>query len=130
LTNGGQVILHQEARFGGLVIEGTSLGAGAHSYSDLAAAYPANFAVGGSGGIFVTGPSEPAVTLSNVGVAGTNFVFSFVAAAGVSYTIEYKDDLNQANWQTLITITGADDPVSVTNALAEATNRFFRVRSP
>jgi hypothetical protein len=130
LTNGGQVILHQDVRFAEVVIEGTSLAGGTHAYADLLAAYPNNFAPGGSGSVFVTGSSEPAVTLSNVGVSGTNFLFSFVASSGVNYTVEYKDDLNQLAWVTLQNVAGAGGAVTITNVITGTTNRFFRVRTP
>jgi hypothetical protein len=70
------------------------------------------------------------VTLSNVGVSGTNFVFSFVASSGVNYTVEYKDDLNQLNWSTLQNVAGSGGAVTITNVISGTTNRFFRVRTP
>jgi alpha-glucosidase (family GH31 glycosyl hydrolase) len=53
LTNGGQMKLHQNGAFSAVKIEGTSLSAGTHSYSELNGTYPANFPAGGSGSITI-----------------------------------------------------------------------------
>jgi hypothetical protein len=53
LRNGGKMILHQNCSFAAAAIEGTDLTTGKHSYAELAAAYPNNFASGGSGSITV-----------------------------------------------------------------------------
>ena len=55
LTNGGQMLLHQNCAFSAVTIAGTSLSAGTYSYSQLNSAYPANFPAGGSGSITVQG---------------------------------------------------------------------------
>ena len=52
-TNGGQFKLHQDCSFAAVIIEGTALTAGTHSYAALASQYPANFLAGGSGSITV-----------------------------------------------------------------------------
>ena len=53
LTNGGQMKLHQNCAFTAVKIEGASLSAGTHSYSELNGSYPANFPAVGSGSITV-----------------------------------------------------------------------------
>ena len=53
LTNGGQMILHQNCAFTSVVIEGTSLTNGTYSYATLAGAFPNNFAANGAGFITV-----------------------------------------------------------------------------
>lgn len=53
LTNGGQMKLHQNCAFSAVKIEGTSLSAGTHSYSELNGSYPANFPAGESDSITV-----------------------------------------------------------------------------
>ncbi len=57
LTNGGQMILHQNCTFASVVIEGVSLVYGLHSYAELSASFPNNFLPGGSGSITVLVPS-------------------------------------------------------------------------
>ena len=49
LTNGGQLILHQYCAFNAVIIEGTSLTSGTHSYQELATNFPRNIVVGGAG---------------------------------------------------------------------------------
>jgi hypothetical protein len=62
LTNGGQFINNlNECCFTAVIVEGTSLAAGTHYYSDLASAFPANFPAGGSGTIVVQTYGTPPV---------------------------------------------------------------------
>jgi len=53
LTNGGQMVLHQNCAFSNVVIEGTILAGGTHAYAELAANFPANFPAGGAGYVTV-----------------------------------------------------------------------------
>ena len=69
LTNGGQMRLHQNCIFGSVAIEGTSLSAGMHSYSELAGRFPNNFAAGGSGSI--TALSGPVPVPLSASFSGT-----------------------------------------------------------
>ncbi len=61
LTNGGVMNLHQNCIFSSVKIGSATLSAGAHSYAELAASFPNNFATGGSGSITVQpyGPPPP-----------------------------------------------------------------------
>ena len=59
LVNGGQMNLHQNCTFTAVTIEGVSLSAGTHPYSELDANFPNNFLPGGSGSITVAVPSGP-----------------------------------------------------------------------
>ncbi len=49
MTNGGQLILHQNCAFTAVLIEGTALASGTHSYQELATNFPGNIAAGGAG---------------------------------------------------------------------------------
>jgi hypothetical protein len=60
LTNGGQFKLHQSCYFVKVLIEGTPLTAGLHTYAELNANYPNNFPAGGSGSITVQ-PFNPVI---------------------------------------------------------------------
>ena len=53
LTNGGQMILHQNCAFASVLIEGATLASGTHSYAELATNFPNNFPAGGYGYITV-----------------------------------------------------------------------------
>ena len=75
LANGGLMLLHQNCAFDGAILNGTTLGSGLHPYAELAAAYPANFAAGGSGSLFL-GPLPPTL----VALASNNAVFLSWAA--------------------------------------------------
>jgi hypothetical protein len=68
--------------------------------------------------------------LTNVGLSAGNFNFSFATSNGVTYIVEYKDDLDQADWVTLQTIPGDGTIVTITNPISEAPQRFFQVRTP
>jgi hypothetical protein len=73
-TNGGQFKLHQDCSFAAVIIEGTALTAGTHSYAALASQYPANFLAGGSGSITVrsyNASASPPVMLQ-IQRSGTN----------------------------------------------------------
>ena len=58
LTNGGVMILHQNCAFSAVLVQGTALTSGTHSYSELVASFPSSFAPGGSGSLTVQ-PSGP-----------------------------------------------------------------------
>lgn len=53
LTNGGQMILHQNCAFVSVLIDGVALASGTHSYGELATNFPNNFSTNGFGYITV-----------------------------------------------------------------------------
>jgi hypothetical protein len=56
------------------------------------------------------------------------FTFTWSAPTGLSYQVEYKDDLNALSWTPLGSpVSGNGGSLSFTNALASQ-RRFFRVR--
>ena len=61
LINGGTLRLHQNCAFNAVNVEGTMLGRGLHTYSELAASFPNNFEPGGSGTITVQPFGTPPV---------------------------------------------------------------------
>ncbi len=105
LVNGGQMNLHQNCTFAAVTIEGVSLSAGTHLYSELSANFPNNFLSGGSGSITViptlnspgptpvpTGLSATAgnaqVSLSwNASLGATNYNVKRSTTSGGPYTI-------------------------------------------
>src|SRR6266446_4041390 len=56
LTNGGQMMLHQDCVFGAVIVEGTSLANGTYTFAQLAAQFAAttNFVTSGCGAGSIT----------------------------------------------------------------------------
>lgn len=73
LTNGGRMILHQNCRFGAVIINGHRLGPGWHSAAELATQFPQNFLPGSTGGLTVPGPSlfYEVTDLGSLGLSNT-----------------------------------------------------------
>lgn len=69
-----------------------------------------------------------APTLANSAYTAGTFTASFQTEAGFSYRVQYKDDLNAADWTDLTTIAG-DGTVKSISDTASA-NRFYRVITP
>ncbi len=67
-----------------------------------------------------------AVTIKNMQIAGGNFSLTFASQNGVHYSIEYKTALSDATWQSLPSVTGTGNDVTVTDAVTGST-RFYRV---
>jgi hypothetical protein len=74
------------------------------------------------------------VKFSTAKAAGTNFVMTFQTATGTNntpganYTVEYKDFLSDASWNTLISLIGDGSLRSVTNSLSSS-HRVYRIRA-
>ena len=80
----------------------------------------------------ITGLSLPVVanapTLVNSAYSGGSFSASFQTEAGFSYRVQYKDDLNAADWTDLTTINGDGTIKPVLDAASGS--RFYRVITP
>jgi PKD repeat protein len=72
----------------------------------------------------------PAPLLVPAASDSTNFIFSFMTFTGRTYLVEYKDSLEDPNWQTLQSNPGTGFSLFVTNSLSDPPQRFFRVRVP
>ena len=59
---------------------------------------------------------------------GSSFTASFDTRAGVTYVVEYNNNLNTSNWQTLATVTGDGNPYTINDAGPLPSRRFYRVR--
>jgi hypothetical protein len=55
---------------------------------------------------------------------------SFPSQAGVEYMIEYKDSINDPDWQPLTTAVGNGNQITINDPNPSETMRFYRVRSP
>lgn len=69
-------------------------------------------------------------TVTQVG-GGPGFVISFLARAGKTYVIEYKDSLSDPAWQTLVAIPAPASDTTITHTDPTLlTQRFYRVKTP
>ena len=82
---------------------------------------------GGSSTNPVTGRAVGAVSLLSPGAVGDDFLFSFDTVAGLTYVVQYKDDLNYTNWQVLQTVSGDGTMKTITNSLSTPSQRFYRL---
>lgn len=62
-------------------------------------------------------------------VSGTNLVLSFPTQIGVTNQILYKDDLGDANWQVLQTVTGDLSGQATVPTPRSTAKRFYRVNT-
>jgi T5SS/PEP-CTERM-associated repeat protein len=84
------------------------------------------------GGSVTSAPAVLRVLISpmlvNTAFSGTNVNFSFTGAAGLSYTIEFKDELVQTAWTSLTTLTGDGSVLHANDHGPLPPHRFYRVR--
>lgn len=78
--------------------------------------------------------SQPAIlkvlvtpTLGQARGSRTNFQFAFSSVMGVSYVVEYKNDLTNPTWTPLFTNTGNGGVITQLDAPANLRSRFYRV---
>jgi fibronectin type 3 domain-containing protein len=98
------------------------IGVTAHDNSLIATGAFSNFTL--TGGL----PPQPIITNLGFGGAG-QFNLSFVAQVGVSYRIEYKNDLSDPAWTLLTTVMGAGATANISDPGATTNRRFYRVRT-
>jgi hypothetical protein len=70
-------------------------------------------------------PPAPSIAAPVFGPSG--FSFTVESVAGVWYWIEYKNDLNDANWQRLPAVQGTGGILTLTDSAPASANRFYRV---
>ncbi|HEY2953342.1 MAG TPA: hypothetical protein VGK40_12205 [Verrucomicrobiae bacterium] len=75
---------------------------------------------------------QSSLTITSAAKAGNSFILHFPAAAGNTYTVQYKDALTPGNWSKLADVPAqpVSRDVAVTNAPATGTNRFYRIVTP
>jgi len=67
--------------------------------------------------------------MQNLRVLENQVTFSFAASPGVSYQLEYCDDLDEQAWTASGTpVTGSGDPITITQDIISSAQRFFRLR--
>ena len=81
-----------------------------------------------SGNAVLTLANSPMLT--PLGIYGTTLTLSVPTQYGpnCSYIVEYKNDLNDATWTTLNTLTGDGNSHIVTDNIANSPCRFYRIR--
>jgi hypothetical protein len=60
---------------------------------------------------------------------GNNLELTWGTFAGKKYAVDYKNDLNALAWTPLVTNTASGLNLSYTNATANRTQLFFRIRT-
>ena len=58
---------------------------------------------------------------------GTGSIFYFPTIPGKTYTIEYKDFLEDSEWLPLQTVAGDGSAHAITNSISTASQRFYRL---
>jgi len=78
-------------------------------------------------------PVMPPVTegpqIQGVRVEGSNFKFDFASQSGVSYDVQGRADLSTGTWQTVQTVPGTGQTVTVSIPIT-GNIQFFRIRVP
>jgi uncharacterized repeat protein (TIGR01451 family) len=74
--------------------------------------------------------APPSLSLSSVGVAGTNALISVESAVGLHYTLEYSDSLSEPDWVAIPpTLIGTGGVITLLDDTSPAEiGRFYRVR--
>jgi len=74
-----------------------------------------------------SGIDPNALHFSGVTRTGGNLSLSWNTQAGASYTVQYKDNLTDANWSTLTTVQGTGGSVTATDTTS-GVHRFYRIQ--
>jgi len=72
------------------------------------------------------GGAQPQIV--NPAYTGSSFTAAFDTQPGTTYVVEYNNDLNTSNWQTLATVPGDGNPYTINDAGPLPSKRFYRVR--
>jgi hypothetical protein len=73
----------------------------------------------------------PPPGLQTTFLGGNQWTLAWPALAGQDYQVEYKDDLNAAQWMPLgVPLTGAGNTLILTNDLGTVPQRFYRLKLP
>jgi hypothetical protein len=106
-------------------------GLGASLHRRVLSAYgnePTNWvALGPTAGL----PDVESPAITSITRNGARAAVSLTSVAGFNYLLEYKDDLNDAEWQpVLLPTAGTGSIVILTDTNATVTRRFYRIRVP
>ncbi len=70
---------------------------------------------------------SPAIETASL-AGGTNFTFAFNTVAGLTYLIEYKNNLNDPAWTLFRRQSGDGTKFTITDNITLAPSRFFRIQ--
>jgi hypothetical protein len=131
VTATGLAPLHYQWRFNGNSIPGAT--ASIYSRTNAQMVDDGNYTVvitNASGSV----TSQPAVlkvllnpALTQVHGTPTNISFTYHTATGLTYVVEYKNDLNAPTWTPLVTNAGTGNILTYLEALTNGFSRFYRV---
>lgn len=83
---------------------------------------------GGINLIFTSNSAQPPVFQGTITGAGTaNVGLSWSASNGTTYQVQYKDDLNAANWSVLGNVTATGNTASTNDTTGPVPQRFYRL---
>ena len=70
--------------------------------------------------------------IDSVQVSGANRTIHFTAVAGKTYTILYKDKLDDTFWQPLANVPaqGSTGPITISDSSSASNTRFYRLITP
>lgn len=85
---------------------------------------PAGGVLSSNATLTVLGDISLQMTLEN----GNACVFRFTSLIGRSYTVEFKDSLNDLLWDSLPSLPGTGGLLSITNVVTNSPTRFYRLR--
>src|ERR1035438_6854413 len=136
LTNGGIMILQQNCTFSAVSIEGVSLSAGIHYYSELITDFTGNFAPGGSGSLTVQPYGEPpdfppTITTqpSSATLLAGSFAQLLATASGPPSSYQWQKGTNGAfvNATDAGDVTGSRSNILTFSALADSDGADYRL---
>jgi PKD repeat protein len=78
----------------------------------------------------VTGLAYGTPVVLDTILVGEEFRFSFETVAGVNYTVQFKDSLDDPIWQTLQSVVGDGLMQTITNLTTTPAQRFYRLSVP
>jgi len=79
-------------------------------------------------GVFTLGsPPPPPPVFQTVTSANHRITFTWSAAVGQAYRVQYKTNLNQPTWSTLLSLTATNSLASASDSIGPDPQRFYRV---
>lgn len=81
-------------------------------------------------GVFLVVTGTVPAQLAGTRVSSEQFRFNFGTVSNQSYTVQFNDDLTTTNWQVLTNFTGDGAMQQIEAPVADAPQRFYRVKQP
>jgi len=77
--------------------------------------------------VFRSATVSTPIVLSNPKRESNQFTFLFTGDTGVNYTVQFRTNLTQTNWNTLLVTNIPVSPAKVTDTYNPVQNRFYRI---